>query len=60
MRDPWTGRGSSSRPRNKRTERVKCREEIGNQNIRSRISGEIREGFKRRERSSDFRGKRGG
>ena len=27
IRDPWTGRGSSSRPRNKRTERISCRGE---------------------------------
>ena len=41
-------------------DRVKCRGERGKQNRRSRINVEIREGFKRWERSSDFRGKRGG
>ena len=27
VRDPWTGRGSSSRPKNRKTERVECRGE---------------------------------
>ena len=39
-------------------QRVKGRGERGKKSRRSRIRGEIREGFKRRERSSDFRGKR--